>query len=575
MILTFWIVAIFSSRLSFRLLFYFLKHTRHHRRINMGTCVGKEKTSASDSNAIDTSDGDIFITSPQQPEPHQTIEISPHSLQIQTIHEHHSYKRATPAYIDALVLETLSLIPTLVDNDREPPKAILTLHNIAEHEHGWLAVVWSLVKVIPLTGPFGPAVIILLLDDCPLPTKESVSKLSQMFKLSRQTSISGRRNTRCHRNIGIVLGCLAEKLAGPISIHLLTNDVLEYLIANLNVLCHEHVILHSMIALEKFAQTSENKLTLVKRFSETNSQLLELFETWCNDANYSKREVGFCARWCLDNLFVMEDRPYSYEKIDCETLNVKLNDNDASEYLKLSPDGTEARCDASSFESVRCTFQVDKGIWYYEVKVITNGVMQLGWATKNSKFLNYDGYGIGDDEYSIAYDGCRQVVWHNAHSEPHSHPCWKPGDILGSLLNLNNEEITFYLNGDPLPPVKSVFQYAKSGFFSAASFMSFQQCQFNFGQLPFKFPPTNIAFKCFNDYGQLSDEERLILPKHKKLAMLRSVSVKEDSCTLCFDNTASVILQPCQHLGFCMDCAIQLDKCPLCRDAIQSRDIVS
>ena len=49
----------------------------------------------------------------------------------------------------------------------------------------------------------------------------------------------------------------------------------------------------------------------------------------------------------------------------------------------------QARCDASSFESVRCTYQVDHGIWYYEVTIVTPGVMQIGWATKDSKFLNY------------------------------------------------------------------------------------------------------------------------------------------------------------------------------------------
>lgn len=49
----------------------------------------------------------------------------------------------------------------------------------------------------------------------------------------------------------------------------------------------------------------------------------------------------------------------------------------------------QARCDASSFESVRCTFQVDSGVWYYEATIITAGVMQIGWATKDSKFLNH------------------------------------------------------------------------------------------------------------------------------------------------------------------------------------------
>ena len=59
--------------------------------------------------------------------------------------------------------------------------------------------------------------------------------------------------------------------------------------------------------------------------------------------------------------------------------------------------------------------------------------MQIGWATKESKFLNYEGYGIGDDEFSLAYDGCRQLIWYNAKSSPHSHANWKPGQLSGTV----------------------------------------------------------------------------------------------------------------------------------------------
>lgn len=38
---------------------------------------------------------------------------------------------------------------------------------------------------------------------------------------------------------------------------------------------------------------------------------------------------------------------------------------------------------------MRCTFQVDSGVWYYEVHIVTAGVMQIGWATKESNFLNH------------------------------------------------------------------------------------------------------------------------------------------------------------------------------------------
>ena len=32
--------------------------------------------------------------------------------------------------------------------------------------------------------------------------------------------------------------------------------------------------------------------------------------------------------------------------------------------------------------------------------MLSGGVMQIGWATKDSKFLNHEGFGIGDDEFS-------------------------------------------------------------------------------------------------------------------------------------------------------------------------------
>lgn len=86
---------------------------------------------------------------------------------------------------------------------------------------------------------------------------------------------------------------------------------------------------------------------------------------------------------------IIEGRKYSYEVVDVSNVNVMLNTRDVSEYLKISPDGLEARCDAYLFESVRCTYQVNSGCWYYEVTIITPGVMQIGWATKDSNFLSH------------------------------------------------------------------------------------------------------------------------------------------------------------------------------------------
>jgi hypothetical protein len=53
----------------------------------------------------------------------------------------------------------------------------------------------------------------------------------------------------------------------------------------------------------------------------------------------------------------------------------------------------------------------------------------------------------------------------------------------------------------------------RSGLFAAASFMSFQQCCFNFGSKPFRFPPRDIAFQNFNDHAVLSPEDKVVLPR--------------------------------------------------------------
>jgi len=509
--------------------------------------------------------------------------------------------------INELVLETVVVLRTLVDT--EPPLVMRKLRAIADSEDGWLEVVRSMINVIPLGDPLGPATISVLLDECPLPASETVARLVEGMELEKWTSRDSKagmaygQETARHRNIAMVLGTLADKLAGPRCSEMFDDTILNYLTSNITRETPATVILFSIIALEKFAQTSENKLTIHKRLagqllededSKDNSHLLGL-EEMVDRQDYLEKQVGFCAQWSLDNIFLFPDkRTATYLRTDMSGTNVILNFNDASEYLKIGPDGLTARCDAASFESVRSTFNTGDcgddsgdtsdtggGCWYYEVTLHTAGVMQIGWATKYSKFLNHDGFGIGDDEFSCAYDGCRQLMWHNASSQPvksekkkpgkesQQAECWKAGDVMGSLLDIDNQQVIFSLNGEELPPVTEMFLHVKTGFFAAASFMSLNQCEFNFGAKPFKFPPHNRQFKTFNSHGSLRPEEKVILPRPEKLELIRNQSVIGNPCILCFDAPAETVLKPCGHDGFCASCAQQLDSCPMCRAAIQ------
>lgn len=53
---------------------------------------------------------------------------------------------------------------------------------------------------------------------------------------------------------------------------------------------------------------------------------------------------------------------------------------------------------------------------------------------KESCFCVQEGYGIGDDSYSIAFDGCRQLIWFEAESQSVSCKKWKPGESIEKYM---------------------------------------------------------------------------------------------------------------------------------------------
>lgn len=113
------------------------------------------------------------------------------------------------------------------------------------------------MRIVPIEHPMGPSVITLLLDDSPLPTKQSVLKVSNIVSTLKEG------NLRMERNFCVILGCLAEKLAGSNSISLLNKSTLDYLVFNISEdKTDANIKLLSLIALEKFALTSENKNTI-------------------------------------------------------------------------------------------------------------------------------------------------------------------------------------------------------------------------------------------------------------------------------------------------------------------------
>ena len=105
-----------------------------------------------------------------------------------------------------------------------------------------------------------------------------------------------------------------------------------------------------------------------------------------------------------------------------------------------------------------------KGL-YYELVIDTAGIAQIGWGqvrtsdqcpdlntmtTTCFKPDSASGDGVGDDEFSFGYDGCRRKIFHGGEELSYGSKtgaAWKKGDIIGCLYDITNGTISFSTNG--------------------------------------------------------------------------------------------------------------------------------
>jgi Kip1 ubiquitination-promoting complex protein 1 len=108
--------------------------------------------------------------------------------------------------------------------------------------------------------------------------------------------------------------------------------------------------------------------------------------------------------------------------------------------------------------------------------------MQIGWCTLATPFTRENG--VGDDETSYAFDGYRVKKWNVQSSDYGEH--WAVGDVIGTLIDFNMKEITFYRNDKSLGVAFKNIKIGPNMAYFPAIFMSEnQQVEFNFGLRPF------------------------------------------------------------------------------------------
>ncbi|KAG2937663.1 hypothetical protein PC115_g4078 [Phytophthora cactorum] len=132
-----------------------------------------------------------------------------------------------------------------------------------------------------------------------------------------------------------------------------------------------------------------------------------------------------------------------------------------------------------------------RGKWFYEVEVVTSGLIQVGWIDGYFQGSSDQGEGVGDHAHSWSYDGNRQRRW-NSGSSSYGEK-WRAGDIIGCLLDLTTQEMTFFRNGVNLGVAYSEFKCSmddkRSGMMPGISLERGEIIRINLGHQPFAYPP--------------------------------------------------------------------------------------
>lgn len=136
------------------------------------------------------------------------------------------------------------------------------------------------------------------------------------------------------------------------------------------------------------------------------------------------------------------------------------------------------------FSTLRANNCVFKNKWFYEIRLNTNKLAQLGWSQLITRYTAHEG--VGDDNTSFAYDGYRLVKWPNGSTQYGL--LWDIGDVVGCCIDLQNKNIEYFLNGISMG---LAFENIPTGeniaYFPAVSLSENETVTFNFGNTPFEY----------------------------------------------------------------------------------------
>ena len=258
----------------------------------------------------------------------------------------------------------------------------------------------------------------------------------------------------------------------------------------------------------------EEELPNIIALSEQNAgaSILGLFETYAQASVVrpslqniiEEEDVKFLERVALESSRFFDGNGMRFSS-DRKTSMSKTADNltlDMPTYIQMTAISGEVQIQDNKvralthFPSLKLAgtnISNRSGRWFYECCLLTDGLMQIGWADTHFRCDPVCGQGVGDHVHSWALDGLRVKKW-NVSCESYGKR-WHMGDTVGVLVDMDLMEMRFYLNGEDLGSAFSNFKV--TSIYPAISLNVRQSARVNFGQFKFMYPPDEVDGKAY------------------------------------------------------------------------------
>ncbi|GBG28712.1 F-box/SPRY domain-containing protein 1 [Hondaea fermentalgiana] len=159
-------------------------------------------------------------------------------------------------------------------------------------------------------------------------------------------------------------------------------------------------------------------------------------------------------------------------QLDQENMRIQGLGDFSTVRLRQSRLSKEDEEDEAAAEALNASglISLSAGKWYYEVVLLSDQKMQIGWANREFRVDGDQGAGVGNHPSSWAFDGSRQrrMTSDEATSYGLEEP-WQIGDVVGCLLDMDARRIQYTLNGHDLGIAFSDFD-SLGGLFPVLSF---------------------------------------------------------------------------------------------------------